>query len=79
MRYYYVDINKETIKKLYDIVQTTNIQGFIAEKIRQLDKKVQKDNRIVVIGLPLKNQSTKDVLTILEENNLDFEINEHHN
>ena len=79
MTYKYVDIDRNTIKQLYDIVQTNNIQGFVAEKIRALDKKIQKDSKIIIIGLPLNNQSTKDILKILKENNLSFEIKAHHN
>lgn len=81
MKYYYLDLNKETVRTLYDKVCITDeieVSSFTRIKIQEIDKKFQ-DKNLLIIGLPLKNQSTKEILTVLEENNLDFEINTHHN
>lgn len=80
MKYYYLDLNRKTCAKLYDIALNDNtINNFVKIKINDLQLKFNEDEKILMVGLPLKNKSTKDILTILEENNLDFEITEHHN
>lgn len=80
--YYYLDLNREDCIELYNTLANEDIETnnwFVQQKIQEVYDKFNKDKKILTIGLPLKNQSTKDILTILEENNIHFTITTHHN
>ena len=81
-KYYYVDLSRQDCEKLYNKVADNTIKinsFFVKQQIEDIYNKFNKDNKILTIGLPLKNQTTKEILTILEKNNLHFEITTHHN
>lgn len=81
-KYYYVDLNRQDCEELYNKVADNTIKinsFFVEQQIKDIYNKFKKDNTILTIGLPLKNQTTKEILTILEKNNLHFEITTHHN
>ena len=81
MKYYYLDLNRDTIQKLSHKIFTENIKvsDFVKQKIKDCETKIKKDNRILGFALPLHNKSTKEIQIILEEQQIPFTITEHHN
>lgn len=81
MKYYYLDLNKDSLQKLSHKIFTDDIKisDFAKQRITDCEAKIKKDNKILSFGLPLHNKSTKEILTILEEQQIPFTITEHHN